>query len=374
MSTGMPGVEAAAAGPASFSGLRVALVGPLAPPAGGMAGQTRQLGELLQGAGARVEVVQTNRPYVPAWAGRLVGVRALFRLVPYLLVLWRAAGRADVMHVMANSGWAWHLFAAPAVWAGWLRGVPVLVNYRGGEAAGFLDRSAWLVRATMKRAAELAVPSGFLQQVFARHDMAARVLPNIVDVQRYRPRDERRPLQAHVVVTRNLEPIYDNATALRAFARLAAARPDARLTLAGSGPQEAELRALAVTLGVADRVRFAGRLDRDDVAELMRSADASLNPSLADNMPNSVLEALAAGVPVVSTAVGGVPFVVEDQRTALLVPAGDAEAMAGALQRVLGDAALWSRLSEAGLAEVGRYAWPAVAPVLAQLYRSARRA
>ena len=356
---------------AGFEGLRVALVGPLAPPAGGMANQTRQLAELLRAAGAQVELVQTNRPYAPAWAGRLPGVRAAFRLLPYLAALWRGCGHADVVHLMSNSGWAWHLFSVPAVWIAALRGKPVLVNYRGGEAAGFLARSAAQVRLTMRRAAVLAVPSGFLQQVFGAHGMPAAVLPNIVDLGRYRPRAERRPLDAHVVVTRNLEPLYDNASAIKAFAQLAAGRPGARLTIAGSGPQQAELEALAAALGVADRVRFAGRLDRGEVAALLQDADLSLNPSLADNMPNSVLEALAAGVPVVSTQVGGVPFVVEHERTALLVPPGDAEAMARAMARLLDDAALWRRLSDDGLAEVQRYTWTAVAPTLASLYRRA---
>lgn len=352
----------------SFAGLKVGLVGPLAPPAGGMANQTRQLAELLRAAGSQVDIVQTNRPYAPAWVGRVPGLRALFRLLPYLLALWRTAGRVDLMHLMSNSGWAWHLFSTPAIWIAWLRGTPVVVNYRGGEAAGFLQRSAALVRLSMQRAAVLAVPSGFLQQVFAEHGMRAVVLPNIIDLELYHPRPERRPLGGHIVVTRNLEALYDNASAIRALALLAATRPAVRMTIAGSGPQAAELKALAVQLGVADRVHFAGRLDRAQVAPLLRTADVSLNPSLADNMPNSVLEALAAGVPVVSTRVGGVPFIVDHERTALLVPAGDPQAMAVALGRLLDDGALWARLSEAGLAEVQRYTWAAIAPTLAALY------
>ncbi len=354
---------------ASFAGLRIGLVGPLAPPAGGMANQTRQLSELLQASGAQVILVQTNRPYAPVWAGRLPGLRALFRLLPYLVALWRAAGQVQVFHLMANSGWAWHLFSVPAVWIARMRGVPVLVNYRGGEAAPFLDRSATLVRFTMGRATLLAVPSGFLKQVFAAHRMPAVLLPNIVDMGRYRPREQRRALAAHVVVTRNLEPLYDITSALRAFMLVAARKPGATLSIGGTGPQEAELRRLAADLGLADRVRFAGRLDRDEVAQLLHSADVNLNPSLADNMPNSVLEALAAGVPVVSTQVGGVPFIVEHERTALLVPPQDPVAMAEAMLRLLDDAELWARLAENGLAEAQRYTWQAIAPVLASLYR-----
>ena len=160
-----------------LAGLHVGLVGPLPPPAGGMANQTRQLAELLRTAQANVSMVQSNAPYRPAWLGRIPVVRALVRLLPYLVALWRAAGRSDVLHVMANSGWSWHLFAAPAIWVARLRHVPVVVNYRGGEAADFLARSQRVVGWSMRHIARLIVPSGFLQEVFGRHGMAAEVVP-----------------------------------------------------------------------------------------------------------------------------------------------------------------------------------------------------
>jgi glycosyltransferase involved in cell wall biosynthesis len=354
-----------------LAGLRVALVGPLPPPAGGMANQTRQLAELLAGEGAHVELVQVNAPYRPAWIGHVPWLRAGFRLAPYLARLWRAAGRADLFHVMANSGWSWHLFAAPAVWIASLRGVPAVVNYRGGEAADFLRRSAGTVRATLARAAALAVPSGFLQGVFAAHGIDSRVLPNVVDLSRFRPagdRAKRDPAAPHLVVARNLEPIYDVGTALRAFAAVCAALPNARLSVAGSGPELGALCALARDLRLGEMVAFTGRLDRDQMAALYRDADVVLNPSRVDNLPNSVLEALASGVPVVSTDVGGVPFVVAHGKTALLVPAGDDRAMAEAALAVLRDARLRADLVAAGLAEVQRYSWVRVRDVLAALY------
>lgn len=355
----------------NFSDLRIALVGPLPPPAGGMANQTRQLVELLRSEGAKVEVVQVNAPYRPAWAGRLKGIRAIFRLVPYLSQLWRATGRADLIHVMANSGWSWHLFAAPAIWIGSLRGKPVVVNYRGGEAEPFLTRSASLVRASMRRTALLVLPSGFLQDVFERFGMKGRVVSNIIDLTRFRPAAVDRVPATHIVVARNLEAIYGIETALRAFAKILAVLPDARLSIAGSGPQLGELQALASSLGVADQVRFTGRLDREEMAILYRDADLALNPSRVDNMPNSVLEALASGVPVVTTNVGGIPYIVEHEVTALLVPRDDPDAMASAALRVLDDAALASRLRIAGEEDVQRYSWAAVRGDLLAAYIAA---
>lgn len=353
-----------------LEGLRIALVGPLPPPAGGMAMQTRQLSELLSAAGAVVSIVQTNAPYRPAAVAGVPGLRALFRLLPYLVALWRQCGRADVVHLMANSGWSWHLFAVPAIWIARVHGAPVVVNYRGGEAAEFLGRSARLVRLSMRRAARLVVPSGFLQQVFGAHGMAAEVVPNIVDLERFRPAAAS-PVAPQLLVARNLEPIYDNATALEAFALVRARHPDATLVVAGSGPEGERLRARAEALGVAGAVRFTGRVDRLEMAELLRASRVALNPSRVDNMPNSVLEALASGVPVVSTRVGGVPFIVEDGVSALLVPPGDAAAMAAAVLRLLDDAALAARLRTAGLQEAGRYTWARVAPRLAEVYRGA---
>ena len=199
--------------------------------------------------------------------------------------------------------------------------------------------------------------------------MQAAIVPNIIDLARFHPRGAKVAQSAHLVVARNLEPLYDNTTAIRAFQLVRAQWPQARLTIAGSGPQEAALRQLVVDVGLQACVHFTGRLDRDAMAALYREADIMLNPSLADNMPNSVLESMASGVPVVSTDVGGVPYMVQDGVTALLVPPAQPEAMAAACLRLLDDAGLWARLQQSGLAEVQRYTWGQVAPLLAGHYR-----
>lgn len=349
--------------------LRVAIVGPLPPPAGGMAGQTEQLARLLHEEGARVELVQTNAPYRPAWIGGLRGVRALSRLVPYVVRLWRAIGAARIVHLMANSGWSWHLFAVPAIVVARLRGVPVVVNYRGGEAQAFLERSSNLVRPALEAAAAVVVPSGFLVEVFHRHGVTATVVPNVVDLARFRPRAGA-PDAPTILVARNLEPIYGNATAIAAFARVAVELPGARLVIAGTGPDEAALRRQVAQARLDASVEFTGRLDRDAMAMRYREASVVLNPSRVDNMPNSLLEAMASGVPIVSTNAGGVPHVVTHERTALLVAAGDEQAMADALLRVLRDPALAGRLVAAGLADVQRYAWTSVRVTLGDVYDS----
>lgn len=340
-----------------------------------MANQTLQLATLLRADGATVELVQVNRPYRPALVGKLKGIRALFRLLPYLKQLWQVAGRVDLYHVMANSGWSWHLFAAPAIWIARMRGKPVIVNYRGGEADSFFDKALFCVRPSLKRATDIIVPSGFLEAVFAKRGFATRIVPNIIDLSRFTPggADATRAAASspRILVARNLEPIYDNATALRAFAIVRKALPAARLTVAGSGPQRQMLEQLAAELAIADAVTFTGRVDNSGMAALYQGADVMLNPSLADNMPISVLEALASGVPVVSTDVGGVPYLVTHDETALLVPPQNPEAMAAAMLALLGDPSKASRLRAAGIESVKKYTWQNVRDRLLQAYGQA---
>ncbi|MES2564280.1 MAG: glycosyltransferase family 4 protein, partial [Pseudomonadota bacterium] len=170
------------------------------------------------------------------------------------------------------------------------------------------------------------------------------------------------------IVTRNLEPIYDIATALRALALLRATCPGAHMTIAGEGPERAMLTALTCSLGVTDHVVFTGGVDNERMQDLYRRADLFLNSSVVDNMPNSILEALASGVPVVSTDAGGIPFMVEHGKTALLVPPRDAHALARAVLELLNDPDQAGRLAKEGLSLAQQYSWANVRARLFNVY------
>jgi len=351
--------------------MRLGLVGPLPPPNGGMAMQTLQLARLLATEGLAVELVQTNAPYRPNIVGKVKGLRALFRLLPYLWHIWRLAGRNDLIHLMANSGWSWQLFAAPVIWIGWLRKTPVIVNYRGGEAREYLAASARWVKPSLARATRLVVPSGFLQQVFSEIGLPCAIIPNIIDMDTFYPAPEP-PSDAvfTLVITRNLEPIYGLDTAIRALALVREKIPQIQLKIAGSGPQRAELEQLAERLGLGSAVVFLGRLDRPQIVALYHGAHAMLNPSRVDNMPNSVLEALACGLPVISTNVGGVPYIVQDGQTAVLVAPDNKHEMAQAVIKLYRDSTLRSHLRDSGCRVVAQYAWNEVRPQWLALYNT----
>lgn len=352
------------------------MVGPLPPPSGGMANQTAQFARLLADDGHEVRVIQTNPSYPYRIVGSIRGVRAVVRLAGFLRQLWKGISGADVVHVMANSGWSWHLFAAPAVRVAHRLRVPVFVNYRGGEAREFFARSWKWVRPTIEKASAVVVPSTFLKEVFDQYGVCASIVPNIVDLSRFSPRPlgcpNERSRSPRFLVARNLEAIYDVGTAIQAFGRLRCKYPNATLTVAGSGVEESRLRAEARSLGLEGAVVFTGRVESVDMPELYRSADIMLNTSLVDNTPNAILEAWASGVPVVSSDVGGIPHLVTDGITGCLVVPRSPEAVASAADALLSDSCRYEALRNAGLTSAGEFAWANIRGCWYSVYEAAR--
>ena len=148
--------------------------------------------------------------------------------------------------------------------------------------------------------------------------------------------------------------------------------PDATLTVVGDGPERAALERLARELGLDGRVSFLGSMARGQVLRLFRAADASVLSSAWENVPHTVVEALAVGCPVIATAVGGVPEVVRDGENGLLVPPGDPGALGAAIARFLDDDELRARLADAAPHSVEGYSEQTVfATIEAELQRLA---
>lgn len=343
--------------------LKIGIVGPLPPPSGGMATQTHQLFGLLSAEGMDVCIVQTNVPYSPAWIGKIKGIRAFFRLLPYFFKIWKLAGQVDVIHLMANSGWSWQLFSAPVIWVGWLRKTAVIVNYRGGEAEQYFRESIRWIAPTMNKASQIVVPSRYLENIFHKQGFKVTVIPNIVNLERFKPKIKKvgsTDRDFRLIVTRNLESIYGLPTAIKATALATKEIPKLKLLIAGSGPQKDELLALVEELGLQEKVSFVGRLGPGEIESFYSDADIMLNPTTVDNMPNSVLEALASGLPIITTDVGGIPYIVEHEKTALMVSVSDDQEMARQIVRLYKDEVVRQNLIDNGLKEVAQYGWPEV--------------
>jgi glycosyltransferase involved in cell wall biosynthesis len=310
-------------------------------------------GRGLLGAAQRVKYVRTAVTQALYWPSLLQQLR-----------------RADVVHVFSASYLSFVLAPWAAVRIARLLGKPIVMNYRSGEAPDHLARSP-LARRTLRSVDLNVVPSRFLRDVFARFAIDAIVIPNMVDTERFAFR-ARLPLRPRVLSTRNFEPLYNVACTLRAFRLVQDRYPAATLTLVGAGSEEPRLRALAASLDLRG-VRFAGRIPSDQIAQHYADADLYVQTPDIDNMPSSILEAWASGLPVVSTEAGGVPALLTHGRDGLLAPVDDHVAVADGLLRLL-DAPQWATaLAEAGRANAETYTWGGIRALWIDAYRSVCR-
>lgn len=176
------------------------------------------------------------------------------------------------------------------------------------------------------------------------------------------------PAEAPIVGTvGRLDPVKDQAGLIRAFAKVRTAYPEALLVVVGDGPCRAELEHVAATSGQRDHVRLLG--NRDDVPAVMSALDVFVLPSIAEGISNTILEAMASGLPVVATRVGGNPELVEDGIGGALVPRQDPDALAAAIAGYVGDPDLRRRHGQASRQRAtGHFSLERMAEAYSNLY------
>ncbi len=349
---------------------RVLIVGPSLRYLGGQAVQAERLMKGLRTIdGLEIEylVVDPVLPAPLAWLQRMTFVRTVATSVAYLWSLLQRVPKADTVHAFSASYWSFLLAPVPAMLVGRLFGKRVLLNYHSGEADDHLTRWGWHAKPLIRLADVVVVPTDFLVDVFARHGIPAIAIANHLDVTRMMAR-QRDVLRPKFLSNRNFESHYNVTAVLDAFAQVQATHPDAELVVAGNGSLRGALEAQARTLALRN-VRFTGPVQPDDMAALYNAADVYVNASLIDNMPLSLLEAYASGLPVVTSDAGGIPWIARDGETARVVPAGDTTALAGAMLDVLASQApAKQRAAQARRYVEREFSWAEVGPKWKRVY------
>jgi glycosyltransferase involved in cell wall biosynthesis len=326
---------------------------------GGQANQALALHDALRLEGHSVAFVPIN-PGFPrglGWARKVPFARTIMNEALYLSRL-RAVRRADTTFVFSAAYWSFLLAPVPAILAARAAGSRVVLVYHSGEAADHLERWGALVHPWLRRVDAIVVPSIFLQEVFARNGYRTRVIRNVVETSRFRYL-ERRVLRPRLLSTRNLEPYYRVEDTILAFAILKSRYPEASLRLAGCGSEEGRLRRLAGSLGTGG-VTFMGKVTQRAMPALLDDADIFVNASEVDNQPVSVLEAFAAGLPVVTTNTGGIAAMVRHGETGLIVSHRDPAGIAAAVGSLIEAPERARRLARRARQEVEAYTWPGV--------------
>jgi glycosyltransferase involved in cell wall biosynthesis len=335
--------------------IRVLLIAPSLDIVGGHSVQADDLlRELRQEPALAVRFLPIN-PRLPGpfrALQKIKYVRTVLTSSLYLVRLLSSIWRCDVLHVFAAAHTSFLLAPAPAVLLAKVFRKRAILNYHDGRAEQHLERSR-IARSLIRWFDAVATPSGYLAGIFSRFGFRPRIIPNLVETERFVFRDRGRPRPVFLH-NRALEPLYNVECTLRAFALVQQRYAHAALTIAHDGPLRGKLEDLARELGLQN-VRFIGSVSREQSPQVYESADIYLTSSNIDNMPLSLLECLAAGLPIVATRAGGIPYLVEDQRTALLVECDDHRGMAACIFRLLEEEGLASRLAAEGRRECEKY-------------------
>jgi glycosyltransferase involved in cell wall biosynthesis len=285
------------------------------------------------------------------------------RLLDMVGTAWRERRRYGAAQVDLYSGPA-YLWAEAVCWTLRRARRPYVLTLHGGDLPKLAARRPGTVARLLRSAAAVTAPSRYLLEKLAPYRPDVRLIPNGLDVAAYPVRPPG-PVRPSLIWLRAFHRIYNPELAVEVLARLVSEFPEARLTMVGPDTGDGSLedaRRAARRLGVEDRVEFPGGVVKRDVPQWLQKGDVFLNTTDVDNTPTSVVEAMACGLCVVSTDVGGLPYLLEHGKDALLVAPNDAGAMAGAVRALLTDEGLAGRLSRSASDKARGMDWNVVLP------------
>ncbi|MGO9579192.1 MAG: glycosyltransferase family 4 protein [Desulfobaccales bacterium] len=322
----------------------------------GARGACEDLAWQLSQAGWQV-ITASHRP------GRLA------RLLDMVATAWRRRREYEVACVEVYSGKAF--FWAEAVCLVLrLAAKPYVLNLHGGALPSFARRWPGRVIRLLKSAVAVVTPSPYLFAEMKPYRQDVRIIPNGLSLQNYPPKIRLRP-QPHLVWLRAFHTIYNPTLAPRVVSLLYKDYPDVSLVMVGPDKQDGSLsqtRQTASDLGLANLVAFPGPVSKAEVPLWLQKGDILLNTTNVDNTPVSVIEAMACGLCIVSTEVGGIPYLLQHEHDALLVPPDDAEAMAQAVKRILAEPALAEHLSRHARYKAEGFDWSVILPNWEELF------
>ena len=239
-----------------------------------------------------------------------------------------------------------------------LQYIPIL---RGGDLPQRMDSSRIIAKAIFLNSYRNVAPSGYLHDALKERGFMGELIPNTLNIEHYKFK-LRETIRPKLLYVRAFAGLYNPQMALLVLKNISSNYPEARLSMVGADKDGSleECRVLARELGIESHVEFPGRLSKKDWHALSKDYDIFINTTNKDNTPVSVMEAMALGLPVVSTNPGGIPFLIEQERDGLLVDVNDVEAMVAKIRLLLRDPNHAISLAKAARSKVEGFDWDQV--------------
>ncbi len=304
------------------------------------------VGNILSVSGGSVGFIETMTPKL-ASRYKIKSVSSIqskpFRLLHMLFSVWRYRNTCEVVLV--------DTFSTQAFWFSYTVGkfcnfltIPYIPIVRGGDFVNRLGKSKKECDFLFTKSSINIVPSKFLEFHFNNAEYKVKYIPNFIELKKY-PFKVRENISAKILWVRAFHKIYNPVMAIDVVSKLN--DPKSELCMVGAdtdGTKELVDKRIQ-ELKLSSQVKLTGRLLKDEWIKLSENYDVFINTTTIDNMPVSVIEAMALGLPVVSTNVGGIPYLMENKKTGILVQSNNVEEMTKAIQELLGNAEYTKSLS-----------------------------
>ena len=321
--------------------MRILLIANYVKGHGGISVQVELLRDLLREDGVDVDIFTLKGSF-------------LYRLLSPARLL--SVGRKyDVFHIHACSYFGF-LPAIVGIFVGRLLKKRILLTYHGGDLGDYIRKYKLIVKPSLLKTDANIVLSQFLGDIFDEYGLPYVVMPNIMRMRNvYRDRER---LQPHFICIRSMTPPYNIPCILRAYERFKVHHPEASLTLLGDGSERSKLEQFVEDNHIQD-VRFVGRVPNEDVYGYLDKSDIMLSSPMVDNMPLSLLEGFSSGLLVISSRVGGVPYMIKDGENGYLFESDNDTELENIMELSIADQERSKSMIKVAYKEMYSYSWSA---------------
>ncbi len=321
------------------------------------------IGNIISGHGKPPTTIETLGPLLEKEGHQVIYAsdkrNKALRLFHMLVVVWKNRKKASfvLMDTYSTSNFYYaYLVGKLCCWLK-LRYVPFL---HGGGLENRLKGNPKMSRSLFQNAFEMVAPSKFLQSTFEQYGYNnVRHLPNSIKIEDY-PFKERTSFNPKLLWVRSFAEIYNPVMAINVLVQLKERGIDTKLCMVGPDKDGSLQKVKEAAEHHKVSVIFTGRLSKPQWIELSQEYDIFVNTTNFDNAPVSVVEAMALGLPVVTTNVGGIPYLIKDGEEGFLIEANDATAMADVVEKILGDSTLTKEVTSQAREKVEHFDWEKV--------------
>lgn len=289
----------------------------------------------------------------------------IFKRIFLFIKLLFVSQKFDVLHIHACS-YKGFLPIVFGVFAGRINRKRIIITYHGGDADKFLRKNFNYVKWFFNQANHIIVLSGFLKEIFDKYGIISTIIPNVVALSKSQT-IERKDISPNFISIRHLSPLYNIQLILQAFKNVKEEYPNATLVVLGDGPSRLELENWVKNQNLSD-VTFVGQVQSSTIYDYLNNADIMISAPLTDNMPLSLLEAMNAGLLVISSNVGGVPYMIESNVSGYLFQSNNTKDLTDKMISAIKYPSKTLEMIHNAKTSLPRYQWTNIKPMLLNLY------